>query len=477
MRKVMNEFDDVLRRCTQCLCGIFTRARPNWSLKNSRAWVGRYGYCIGDLRASVDWAFAEGRDVELGASLVVEASPLWIDLGLLPEFFERAQRALQALTECEPRNLRLEMRLSSAVGHTIYELGARPHLTPTMMSAFASAAQIAKELDDAEQKFRSLISQCIANMALGEYQNVPLLTYKFPEAARKLKRSDIDLYRARSNAVAHLFMGDLDAAERFVDQALRDPEIARRVTASDDGFDFDPLLFTRNVEARLRWMRGFPDEALKITGEIIEDALALGHLPSFLNAYQVAIMPISVWYGHSEFIKGPLERCVLYGETHGLDYRSLWRPTISWAVDGRAQNWDFAKARNVIAERSDVLGVYVKEVLATFHPGFTSREMIDRVREGKSGWCAAEIIRADGEEKWFLGDIDGAATSFHEALSLAHKQGARAWELRAAASLCRLRMRQGNASDERDVLTSIVQSYTEGFNSWDMMDATAMLAA
>jgi predicted ATPase len=48
-------------------------------------------------------------------------------------------------------------------------------------------------------------------------------------------------------------------------------------------------------------------------------------------------------------------------------------------------------------------------------------------------------------------------------------------ELRAALSLCRLRIRQGKRVEAREALDGIFGSFTEGFDTPDLRDATKLM--
>ena len=63
---------------------------------------------------------------------------------------------------------------------------------------------------------------------------------------------------------------------------------------------------------------------------------------------------------------------------------------------------------------------------------------------------------------------------FERSLSLARRQGARAWELRASVSLARL-VADGKAARVRRVLGPVYEGFTEGFDTPDLEEAKALL--
>jgi tetratricopeptide (TPR) repeat protein len=86
-----------------------------------------------------------------------------------------------------------------------------------------------------------------------------------------------------------------------------------------------------------------------------------------------------------------------------------------------------------------------------------------------------EIFRVRGELRLKQGDSGLAEADFHEAISLAQKMGAKAWELRAATSLARLLKRQGKIEEAATMLAEIYNWFTEGFDTADLKDAKALL--
>jgi hypothetical protein len=86
-----------------------------------------------------------------------------------------------------------------------------------------------------------------------------------------------------------------------------------------------------------------------------------------------------------------------------------------------------------------------------------------------------EAIRIRGELRLGFRRTDAAESDFRDAISLAEKIGAKAWELRAAVSLVRMLKRRGDLAEARDLLTPLYASFTEGFDTADLNDAKVLL--
>src|SRR4029077_15640296 len=88
-----------------------------------------------------------------------------------------------------------------------------------------------------------------------------------------------------------------------------------------------------------------------------------------------------------------------------------------------------------------------------------------------------EIHRLRGETMLLLPDgASEAERSFRHALDVAQKSGARAWELRAATSLATLLATTNQRDQARAALNSALAQFTEGFDTYDLIQAKSLLA-
>ena len=81
-----------------------------------------------------------------------------------------------------------------------------------------------------------------------------------------------------------------------------------------------------------------------------------------------------------------------------------------------------------------------------------------------------ELLRLSPSPKWT--EVEGY---FRRALAVAHEQGTRGFELRAAVSLARLLSELGRRTKARDLLAPVYGWFTEGFDTPDLKEAKALL--
>jgi predicted ATPase len=89
----------------------------------------------------------------------------------------------------------------------------------------------------------------------------------------------------------------------------------------------------------------------------------------------------------------------------------------------------------------------------------------------------AELHRLKGELllQQAVPDALQAEACCQQALTVARRQQAKSWELRAAMSLSRLWQQQDKRDDARELLAPIYGWFTEGFDTADLQDARALL--
>src|SRR5262245_36780792 len=106
-------------------------------------------------------------------------------------------------------------------------------------------------------------------------------------------------------------------------------------------------------------------------------------------------------------------------------------------------------------------------------------EALTRVDTTRDRWYEPEIYRLKGALllQRSAGNHAEAQTCFQDALDVARTQQAKALELRAAMSLSRLWQQQGKQTEARQLLASIYDWFTEGFDTADLQEARALLEA
>ena len=105
-------------------------------------------------------------------------------------------------------------------------------------------------------------------------------------------------------------------------------------------------------------------------------------------------------------------------------------------------------------------------------------EALEQANRSEELWCMPELLRIKGEILLSDGTPDAAGEAenhFLQALDRARRLGALSWELRAATSLAKLWRRDGKTAQAKELLASVYDRFTEGFETADLKAARAMI--
>jgi len=257
-------------------------------------------------------------------------------------------------------------------------------------------------------------------------------------------------------------------------------------------FQFDQRVTARITLAEILWLQGFPDRAMRVAQENVEDAKSLNHELSLCNALAQGACPVALFAGDLAAAEHHVAMLLDHSARFALD---LW---LTWGrcFDGmlRIRQGDVATGLNVLRAGLDELPRYrgalryiaflaeLAEGLAHAGEIANGRAAIDRALErchrNEELWYLPELLRIKGEILLREGAPDATAaaeTHFLQSLDWARRQEVLSWELRTAMSLARLWRNQGRLGDARHRLASVYDKFTEGFGTADARAAKQLL--
>ena len=266
------ERERIARRHAEHYRRLFERAEGEAPARPTGEWLADYAREIDNLRAALDWAFSPDGDGSIGVALTTAAVPLWMRLSLLEECRGRAKQALRALGAGGAPDPREEMRLHAALGASTSE-------APELGAAFTTALEIAESLGDTEYQLRALRGLYSYHAATGRYRAAVPFAQKFHDLAMTGPDPNDRLFGERMMGVAKHFLGDQIGARRHLEQVL--DRYATTGRGQDDShvirFHTDLRVTARLYLARVLWLQGFSDQAVRTAEISIEEAQATGH--------------------------------------------------------------------------------------------------------------------------------------------------------------------------------------------------------
>jgi predicted ATPase/DNA-binding winged helix-turn-helix (wHTH) protein len=467
--------------------GVFERAEAEWQGRPTAEWLADYARELDNVRAALDWAFSPRGDPCIGVTLTVSSVPLWMQLSLLGECRRHVERALRTIGSVLSRSRRDEMRLYSALARSLFFTTGAVQETG---AAWTSALRIAEEIADTDYQLQGLYGLWNCAVFSGEFCTARALAERFCGLAAKTRLADVFIGDRLIGFSLH-YLGYQNDARYHIERMLAgyDATIQRSHAAR---LQMDQQLAARNTRARILWLQGFPDQAVRAALSNLEDARAIDHPLSLCNVLADAACPIALFTrdlmtaGH--FVTWLLE----HSAKHSLYvWNALGRvfeavlliqrgevivglPRLSAALDVLRETGFLQRYTIYLGALAHGLAVVRRPVegLATID------EALARIERFEDRWCLAELLRIKGRLFMLEGAPKAAAVAedhFLQALEWARRQEALSWELRAATSLARLYRDQGRTKDAYELLAPVYGRFTEGLDTADLKAARALL--
>lgn len=466
-------------------CALFERAEAEWETRPTADWLADYGRKLDNLRVALDWAFSPSGDLAVGVPLTVAAVPLWFQLSLINECRQRVERALAAVDPETGRDEHREMKLRAALGWSLmYTTGPE---RPTS-SAWQTAFELAEKVDDVDYQLRALWGLWASRINNGEFGQALAFAERFSACAShgSPERHIAD----RLIGTALHFLGDQPGARLHLERMLSryvPPDHRSHIVR----FQFDQRVSARMTLARVLWLQGFADQALREASSNIDEALAVDHTLSLCNALGNSACPVALFAGDlgaAERYTGMLSGLT---ERHGFDAWRAYADVFRGELLARRGELDsgLALLHTAVGKLRDAKFVQYQTAFLLMLAQSLARA--GRLEEGRAAldealqqcertderWCMSELLRVRGEIALLEPTPDRAAAErdFEAALVLARRQQALSWELRSAISLARLRRKEGRIAEARSLLAPVSGRFTEGFGTADLHAANGLL--
>ncbi|MCX5539439.1 AAA family ATPase [Paraburkholderia sp. CNPSo 3076] len=383
-----------------------------------------------------------------------------------------------------PARASRELTLLLALGPAL--MNVRGYGAPEVAATYTRARQLGEQLGETPQLFAALLGLRIHNMTRANYAVARELGERMLRMAEHA--GDVDwLLEAHGALGACLFLqGELDVAAAHLEQALSlyDPE---RHQAHVFAHGVDPGSRALNFLALIRWLQGYPDQAHARSMEALALArkLAYGPTLAFTLAYVAELHQLR---REAPLVRERAEAALAVANEHGLPYWLAWGTILSgWAriEPGSLQEGIVQLRKGLHAEQSaggEEHRSYFLGLLADCQGRAGDAEgglrtlaqamaIVDTTGER---FYEAELHRLKGT-LLPAASSDEAQACFLKAIAVARAQGARSLALRAASSLARLWQRAGRADEARQVLSAILDTFTEGFDTADLREARTLL--
>ena len=393
------------------------------------------------------------------------------------EAYRQASALLNRLPPSETRD-RGELDLCSALVRVLQV--TKGYSAPETMQLGARARVLAERLGDLAQLFRQGARTWASIFFTGDYATAASVAEEILAIALTEGPHSSHLFFAHYAQVqARFYAGDLGGVEDHF--AKLSPMLDTRSIAAASY-----LIIPIGVASRTAWQQGRVD----VAHERMSRAMDLAEKSGDPYAMAMALH----FKGNLHWcLKAPrqvevvADRLFSVSQQHGLSYASdLARVLLGWSKSQLGHAADGVDLINqalagFASSGAKVAITYFLTLLSEAQAQAGDAEAALRSVENalvanpqELTWRAYTLTWR-GEVRLKLGQPGMAEADFRDAINLSRSLGHKAWELRAATSLARLLMRDGDHVAARECLAPIHSCLRQGFQTPDLRDAKSVL--
>jgi predicted ATPase len=367
--------------------------------------------------------------------------------------FQKALDQLTLLPDTAERQ-RQELEFCCALGAVL--IAVKGHAAPETGQAYARARELWEQLGSPSEFLRVPFGQSLYYVYRGELD----LALRLDEDLLRLSRQRNDSVGLVMGHFAFgrtmMLLGGFASSRSHLEEvlALYDPT-SHRALAHQAGFH--PQILSKAYLGIVLFCLGFPDEALARSSAAIAEARRLAHPPSLAGSLSLGALLLSL-LGNYAVLGEWAGQLVAMATEQGFPVWRAWGAIFRGWI--KVKNFDVTEGMSLL--RSG-LAAYRATSAVQWIPHYSALlasacETAGQVEESVTLLDdALQVVERTGE-RWFEAE-----------------QGAKLWELRAAAGLARLRRNQGRHAEARELLAPIYGWFTEGFETPDLKEAKALL--
>jgi len=437
------------------------------------------------------------------AGLIEKAAALWAKAGrralarsALKEAAEQLARAqsmlgsLPATAERRREQIKLQIELSNALIHT------KGHASSETKASFEKARLLIADAekhgdspDDPLLLFSVLYGFWVANRMAFRGAVACELAQQFLDLAEQQSAIAPRMIGQMMLGISLVLVGNASEGRPHLDRtiALYDPAEHRALATR---FGHDVRMTAYCWRALALWLLGYPDSAaadmeraLADAGEIEHAATSMFALSHVSLAHTFRRAPEKADELAGRLVALGEEKSSLYWKSYGMMLQGWLLTQAGSASD--AIPVGTAAATAMRSTGATAYAPWYMSYLASAHAKLGQfddawRCIADAINASETTgerWCDAEIHRIAADIALMSPNPDQAKIDayLNRALSTAREQKAASLELRAAISMARLYQKQGQFAEACSLVAPVLQRFTEGFGTPDLIEAKALL--
>jgi predicted ATPase/class 3 adenylate cyclase len=399
-----------------------------------------------------------------------------------------------------PERSELELALQTTLGPAL--IATKGYAAPEVGAVYDRARELCERAENSSQLPIVVFGLFAFYVVRADHEKALTLGKRLLSLAESAQDGALLLQAHNALGLAFFFQGDFAASREHLERccSMYDLEKHRSLAFSYAGQD--PGVTSSVFSAWALQSAGYSDQALKRSGDALSWAQQLSHPYSLAYARGIAAA-FHEFRKEVESTQDLADASLGVANEHGFPFWSAFQSILlGWvlvkrgkAVEGIAQmsrEMEAYWATGAELLRPYLIGLFA-EALA--EGGSTERglvllaEALEVVEKTGERFYEAELYRQKGEllfrrsEGSGLPDFTAHSSSsceiercFLKAMTVAGRQQAKWFELRAATSLARLWQYQGRKQDAHRMLAKSYNWFTEGFDTADLKDARLLLS-
>jgi predicted ATPase/DNA-binding winged helix-turn-helix (wHTH) protein len=450
-----------------------------------------YGAQAQEIAAELAVHFEQGRDADRALRYLQYAADNALRRSAHADAITHLTKALALLTVLPetPERAQRELVLQTTLGPAL--MATRGYAASEVEYAYARARELCRQVGETPQLFQALWGLWYFYLVRAEFQTARELGEQLLSLAQCVQTPALLLLAHRVLGQTLAFLGEFSPAQVHLEREMTLYNLEQhRAFASLYGQDQGVIC--RSWAALTLWSLGYPDQALRRSREALTLAQELVHPFSLAYAMCFAGMLCQLCrdvLAAQEWATAAMALCTEQGFALYLARGTILQ---GWAIAEQGQGAEgLAQMRQgLVAYQTTGAAVFRPYYLAFLAEAYGKvgqagegltllDEALAAVHKTAERFCEAELYRLKGELLLVRSaeNHGKAETCFQQALTVARRQQAKAWELRAATSLSRLWQHQGKRQEAYDLLVPVYGWFTEGFDTADLQEARAVLEA
>jgi predicted ATPase/DNA-binding SARP family transcriptional activator len=454
---------------------------------------GLYGNhpALASLSPQLARHFEEAKFTSRAIHYLIQAGERALQISAYQDALMHLERGLALLATMQDRKDYPQEELSLQLAYGMALHLANGYSPKEMEQAFVRALELCEDIGTPKQQCRILSGLSIFHYVRGGYKKAQQLARETMIYGQQTGDKMLIILGHWVLGISSFALGEFQEANASFEQIAdfyRSQQHHR------------PFVHLRGVDAGLSgqaymacclWILGYPDQAQRISQEVLEKAIEIGHAFTLADVLR---------YGGCEFDKILGDATALKQHSQELIRLSQEKQFPAWLSAGRiclgealVMLGSYQEGIHLIEEgvfenisrnvRCNFSGSLLSKVLAFIDLGDVEnglaalKETEDLIEQTGEGYMEAEYWRVRSKVELLQDHEDAAEVSLLKAIEIAKRQHALSWELRSALDLAQLWRKQGKAEAVRSVLLELTSRFTEGFDTPDLKQALALSAA